>query len=87
MVFLRNLGVCHNVVGLAQATLAADVKAPTAVRLQRWAEARESYQKALEIFSDLQKRNALRPTDNNRIFDLTGKVNECEAAMRQLRAQ
>ncbi|MFL6216829.1 MAG: protein kinase domain-containing protein [Blastocatellia bacterium] len=85
MVFLRNFGLCQSIVALAHATLAADSKAAGGVRSQQWAEARDLYQKALEVFSDLQKRNALRPTDSNRAAELAGKVKQCNEAMQRLR--
>jgi non-specific serine/threonine protein kinase/serine/threonine-protein kinase len=87
LIFLRNLGLCYSVVAQAQSALASISQAPASARLQQWKEARDLYQKALSIFTDLQQRGALRPADSDEMTEMAGSIAACEEAMRPLRRQ
>jgi tetratricopeptide (TPR) repeat protein len=86
-VYLRNMGLCYERLAQALARSASDGRAPTALRVRQWAEARARYQKALEVFSDLRERGALMPADAGQVEKFTGSISRCDDAIERLTAR
>jgi tetratricopeptide (TPR) repeat protein len=83
-VYLRNIGLCYETYGQALSRLAADETRSPTERIKDWNEARSWFEKALELFSELQKRGTLMPTDSEQIVKFTAKLRECDSAIAQL---
>jgi serine/threonine protein kinase len=86
-IYSRNLATYHNKLGDVFARAGANKTAAVAERLRTWSEARTSYEKAHQIFSDLQARGTLPPADAaEQPKEFARRMSDCEEAMKQLAA-
>jgi eukaryotic-like serine/threonine-protein kinase len=83
-VYQRNVGLCYEKFGEIYSRLGADQRRPVAQRNKDWSDARNSYRKGLELFSQLRDRGTLMPADSNQPDTFAGKVRECDKAIAQL---
>ncbi|MBA2621045.1 MAG: serine/threonine protein kinase [Acidobacteria bacterium] len=79
-VYQRNIGYCYERMAQAKERLAAN-QTPTGARVKEWMEATDLYQKALNVFSDLQSKKTLIPADAGKIEKLRAKISECQNAV------
>ncbi len=84
MVFRRSLGLSCEMVARSHVARAEDPKRPSVVRSADWREARARYREALEVFSDLRERGALRPSDAGKPEELAAEVAHCDEALARL---
>jgi serine/threonine protein kinase len=86
-IYSRNLATYHNKLGDVFARAGADKNAPATERLRSWSEARSSYEKAHQIFSDLQAQGTLPPADAaDQPKEFARRMSDCEEAIKQLTA-
>lgn len=78
----RNLAICYDRFAVAYARQAADVKLSPAQRTTHWKEARDWYQKELNLYTELRESGTLMPTDTTKPDELSAKVRECEEEMK-----
>jgi tetratricopeptide (TPR) repeat protein len=83
-VYSRNLAVYEERLGAAFARSGAAKDAPTAQRINAWSDARETYQKALEIVSNLRDHGTLAPADADLPQKLATHLADCQRAIEQL---
>jgi len=72
----------HRLIGDAYRQWAKQAKASAAQRRERWAQARASYQRGLEVLRDLEARGEVKGTRAERIGELSQKLAECDEALR-----
>ena len=85
--YSRNLAIYHDKLGDAFALSGADKNAAVTERLRAWSEARSSYEKAHQIFSDLQAHGTLPPADAaEQPKEFTKRMSDCQEAIKQLTA-
>jgi eukaryotic-like serine/threonine-protein kinase len=86
-IYSRNLATYHNKLGDVFARAGADKKAAVTERVHSWWEARSSYEKAHEIFSDLQAHGILPPADAaDQPKEFAQRISACQEAIKQLSA-
>lgn len=86
-IYSRNLATYHNKLGDVFARSGADRNAPATERLRSWSEARSSYEKAHQIFSDLQAQGTLPPADAAaQPKEFAQRISDCQEAIKQLNA-
>ena len=84
-VYSRNLAGFIDQLGDAYARSGADEGTALPERVRDWSEARNSYEKAHEIFSDLQKRGTLPSADAaEQPKEFARRMSNCEEALKQL---
>jgi tetratricopeptide (TPR) repeat protein len=83
-VYLRNIGLCYENSANALARLAADETRSKTERIKDWNEARSWCEKALGLFSELRKHDALMPVDSGQGAKFAAKIRECDTAIAQL---
>jgi serine/threonine protein kinase len=84
MVYRRNLGLSFTKVALSHTSRAEDPKRPAGARSAHWREARALFREALDVFSDLRERGALRPADAGKPDELAAEVARCDEALARL---
>jgi serine/threonine protein kinase len=84
VIYSRNLAICEEKLGDACASSGADKNAPTAERIRAWSDARETYKKAGQIFSDLRDHGTLPPADAALPQKLATRTSDCQQAIKQL---
>jgi eukaryotic-like serine/threonine-protein kinase len=84
-VFLRNIGLCYEKLAAAFERLGADQNRSGAQRITDWTEARDWFEKALHLFSDLRDRRTLMPADFDQTAKFERKIRECDEAISHLR--
>jgi serine/threonine protein kinase len=77
MVYLRNLALSYEKVGIACEALAS--RGPQ--HAAEWREASGAYTRARDLFVDLERRGALRPADEAKASELDASVRRCDAAL------
>ncbi len=83
--YSRNIAAYHNKLGDIFARAGANKNAPVTERLSVWSEARRSYEKAQQFFSDLQARGTLPPADAaEQPKEFARRMSECQEAIKQL---
>ena len=86
-VYSRNLAGFIDQLGDAYARSGADENTAVPERIRAWSEARDSYEKAHEMFSDLQKRGTLPSADaTEQPKEFARRMSNCEEALKQLAA-
>jgi tetratricopeptide (TPR) repeat protein len=86
-IYSRNLATYHNKLGDVFARSGADKNAAVTERLRAWSEARSSYEKAHEIFSDLQAHGTLPPADAaEQPKEFARRMSDCQEAIKRLAA-
>ncbi len=85
-IYSRNLAIYEEKLGDACARSGADENTPTAQRIRAWSDARETYKKAGEIFSNLRDHGTLPPADADQPQKFTARTADCQRAIEQLTA-
>jgi tetratricopeptide (TPR) repeat protein/tRNA A-37 threonylcarbamoyl transferase component Bud32 len=85
MVYFRYLGLCYDLLGKTHTLVGSDAKLSTSNRIEQWQQARQLYQRALKVFSELRDNGTLRSTDKDRPVDLTTKIKACDTAIDELK--
>ncbi|MDP9003943.1 MAG: hypothetical protein M3N12_04040, partial [Verrucomicrobiota bacterium] len=86
-VYSRNIAAYQNKLGDVLARSGANKNARVMERLSVWLEARSSYEKAQQMFSDLQAQGTLSPADAaEQPKEFARRMSECEEAIKQLTA-
>jgi tetratricopeptide (TPR) repeat protein len=86
-IYSRNLATYHNKLGDVFARSGADKNAAVTERLSAWSDAQRSYEKAHQIFSDLQARGTLLPADAaEQPKEFAKRMLDCREAIKQLTA-
>jgi serine/threonine protein kinase len=86
-VYSRNLAGFIDQLGDAYARSGADENTAVAERIRAWSEARNSYEKAHAMFSDLQKRGTLPSADAaEQPKEFARRMSNCQEALKQLGA-
>jgi serine/threonine protein kinase len=86
-IYSRNLASYNDQLGDAYARSGADKNASVTERLRAWSEARSSYEKAHQIFSDLQAHGTLPPADAaEQPKEFAKRMSDCQEAIKQLTA-
>jgi len=84
-IYSRNVAAYHNKLGDVFARSGANGNASVAERLSAWSEARSSYEKANQIFSDLQTHGTLPPADAaEQPKEFARRMSNCQEAINQL---
>lgn len=81
MVFVRNLALSADVLGLCHARQGANPGLDAATRRRHWTESRAAYLRARTLFADLEARQASRPADREALTSLPAKIAEAERAL------
>ena len=84
-VYQRNIGLCYEYLGSANAAAAVNESAPTPERVERWKEAGDWYTKARDLFAALRDRGALMPSDAGQVDKFAARVAEARQAIDRLR--
>jgi tetratricopeptide (TPR) repeat protein len=84
VIYSRNLAVYEEKLGDACARSGADKNAPTVERIRAWSDARETYKKAGQIFSNLRDHGTLPPADAALPQKLATRTSDCQQAIKQL---
>ena len=84
VIYSRNLAIDEEKLGDAFAHAGADKNAPRAQRTRAWSAARESYEKAGAIFSELRDHGTLPPADAGMPHKFTGLTADCQRAIEEL---
>jgi eukaryotic-like serine/threonine-protein kinase len=86
-IYSRNLATYHNKLGDVFARSGADKNVAVTERLRAWSEATSSYEKAHQIFSDLQAHGTLPPADAaEQPKEFAKRMSDCQEAIKQLTA-
>ena len=86
-IYSRNLAGFIDQLGDVYARSGADKDTAVTERIRAWSEARNSYEKAHEIFSDLQKHGTLPSADAaEQPKEFARRMSNCEEALKQLAA-
>jgi tetratricopeptide (TPR) repeat protein len=84
-VYSRNLATFHDKLGDVFARAGADTNAAVPERLHSWSEAQNSYEKAHQIFSDLQAQGTLPPANAaEQSTEFAKRMSDCQDAIKQL---
>lgn len=83
-IYQRNVGLCYERLGDAQAQGARNEEAVANARATAWNEARAWYQKARDLFAGLASRGTLMPADAGQTTKFAQRVADCEAAIAAL---
>lgn len=84
-VYSRNIGLCYEKLGTALENLGADDKRVPAQRVADWTEARNWFEKAFRLFSELRGRGTLMPADSGQASKFERKIRECDDAIFRLK--
>ena len=85
-IYSRNLAIYEEKLGDAFARSGADKNTSTAQRIRAWSDARETYKKAGEIFSNLRDHGTLPPADADQPQKFAARTADCQRAIEQLTA-
>jgi tetratricopeptide (TPR) repeat protein len=83
-IYSRNLAIYEEKLGDAFARSGADRNSLTAQRTRAWSDAREAYEKAEEIVSNLRDHGTLPPADADQPQKFATRTADCQRAIEQL---
>ena len=83
-IYSRNLAIYEEKLGDAFARSGADKNTPTAQRTRAWSDAREAYEKAGAIFSNLRDLGTLPPADAGLPQKFSALTADCQRAIDEL---
>ncbi len=84
VIYSRNLAIDEEKLGDAFAHAGADKNSPRTQRIRAWSDARESYEKAGAIFSELRDHGTLPPADADMPHKFTTLTADCQRAIDEL---
>ena len=84
VIYSRNLAIDEEKLGDALAHAGADKNLPKTQRTRAWSDARESYEKAGAIFSELRDHGTLPPADAEMPRKFTNLTANCQQAIEEL---
>jgi tetratricopeptide (TPR) repeat protein len=83
-VYSRNVGLCYEKLAAAFERFGADEKRSDGQRVTAWTQARDWFEKALHLFSDLRDRGTLMPADFEQTKKFEIKIRKCDEAISRL---
>ena len=84
-VYSRNVGLCYEKLASAFARLGANENRSNEQRVTDWTAARDWFEKAERLFSDLRDRGTLMPADSEQTRKFDMKIRECDEAISRLK--
>lgn len=78
-VVYTQLGKCHTLLATASSTASNQ-------RVNHWREARDLYQKSLDLYQDMKSKGTLSGADASKPDEITGEIAKCDAALKKLGA-
>ena len=82
-VYLRNLGYCYEKLAQAKEHIALAGQS-SSMQSRQWTEARDWYQKAFDVFTNLKSQGTIKPVDAEKIEKLSAKITDCQNAAARL---
>ena len=83
-VYSRNIALCYEKLAAAFARVASNENGITTQRVTDWKEARDWFEKAWHLFSDLRSHGTLMPADSEQAAKYETKIRECDEAISNL---
>ena len=80
-VMRRHLALAHFQIGEVCSNMAARANTPAGERFGRWSEARNAFQRSLDLLAELRDKGALLPEDANKTEQVARKITACDAAL------
>ena len=83
----RTVAIEYSALAAAYTKLASDEKTPASKRKELWREARNWYQKSLDIYQDMKSKGTLSGADANKPDELAKEIAKCDEALRRVPGQ